>query len=274
MACRRCGHRYLDPRPSPSDLDVIYPSTYYTLAGTDGIVARMQRRWERGKVETWRRAMGPGPKRILDVGCGDGRILQVLRDFGPAEWELAGVDFDAEAVEKCRQRGFTAYRKRVEELGEAEGGFDAILMLQLIEHVEDPVAIARKVFSLLRPGGVFVVETPNLAGLDYRLFKGRWWGHYHFPRHWNLFTTESLHRMLEAQGFSILRTDQLISTSAWTISLHNYFLDRDWPAPVVRFMSYRNPLLLALFVTLDAVRARLGLRTSNQRVIAQKPLGG
>jgi SAM-dependent methyltransferase len=271
VRCRNCGHVYLNPRPSSSDLGVIYPSSYYTLAGPGGLVRRMQRIWEGRKVSGYERALGPGKKRILDVGCGDGRFLQVLRDFGSPDWELVGVDFDPAAVERCRARGFTAFAKRVEDMAAEEGTFDAVVMLQLIEHVEDPVRIARLVAALLRPGGVFFVETPNLAGWDYRLFRKRWWGHYHFPRHWNLFSTDSLERMLTSTGFVIDRTDQLISTSAWTISLGNYFLDRGYPRWFSGFFNYKNPALLALFVTLDVVRSRLGMPTSNQRVVARKP---
>jgi 2-polyprenyl-3-methyl-5-hydroxy-6-metoxy-1,4-benzoquinol methylase len=271
VSCRSCGHVYLNPRPSHEDLGTIYPSNYYTLSTTGGIVARMQRVWEGGKVKLYQDALGAGKKRILDIGCGDGRFLEVLRAHGPKEWELVGIDFDQAAVERCRARGFTAHAKRVEELEGEDNTFDAIVMLQLIEHVDDPVKIAARVFQLLRPGGVFIIETPNLAGLDYALFRGRWWGHYHFPRHWNLFSKSSLMTMLERQGFSILRTDQLISTSSWTISLHNYFLDKRYPSWFTGFFHYKNPLLLGLFVLLDSARAKLGYETSNQRVIAQKP---
>lgn len=272
MRCESCGHVYLSPRPAAGDLPVIYPSNYYTLSETPGVVQKAQRVWEGRKVNVYRDALGPGKKRILDVGCGDGRFLQVLRDFGSPDWELVGVDFDAQAVERCRARGFAAYAKRVEDMTPEEGTFDAVVMLQLIEHVEDPVVIARRVFSLLRPGGIFVIETPNLAGWDYRLFRKRWWGHYHFPRHFHLFSRESLHHMLKSVGFEILRSDRLISTSAWTISLGNYFLDNDYPRWFARFFNYKNPLLLGLFVTLDTARARLGMETSNQRVIGRKPL--
>lgn len=260
----------MNPRPAPRDLGVIYPSTYYTLSGTKGVVAKAQRVWEGRKVDVYRAALGDGKRRILDIGCGDGRFLQVLRDFGSKQWELVGIDFDPAAVERCRARGFEAHAKRVEDFTEADGSFDAVIMLQLIEHVEDPVAISRRVYSLLKPGGIFVIETPNLAGLDYRLFRGRWWGHYHFPRHWNLFSTDSLAQMLREAGFTIDRTDNLISTSAWTISLHNYLLDKGLPDWFVRFFNYKNPLLLSLFVLLDTTRARLGMKTSNQRMMARK----
>ncbi|HEY8152793.1 MAG TPA: class I SAM-dependent methyltransferase [Myxococcota bacterium] len=272
LRCLACAHEYLSPRPAASDLSVIYPPNYYAFAGPGNpLVARLRRRWEAGKVRLYRALVGAGPRRLLDVGCGDGRFLSLLREFGAPEWELVGIDFDEAAAARCRALGFEAYAGRIEDLPVAEGTLDAVIMLQLIEHVEDPVAISRAVFRLLRPGGVFVVETPNLGGLDHRWFQGRWWGHYHFPRHWNLFSTASLRRMLEAAGFQIARSEYLISTSSWTISLHNYLLDRGWPAGIVRFFHYQNPLLLAFFVPFDWLRARLGYETSNQRVIARKP---
>ncbi|HEX7669183.1 MAG TPA: hypothetical protein VF395_06365, partial [Polyangiaceae bacterium] len=82
---------------------------------------------------------------------------------------------------------------------------------------------------------------------------------------------EALERMLTGAGFVIDRTDQLISTSAWTISLGNYFLDRGYPRWFSGFFNYKNPALLALFVALDTVRSGFGMKTSNQRVIARKP---
>jgi 2-polyprenyl-3-methyl-5-hydroxy-6-metoxy-1,4-benzoquinol methylase len=272
VRCRRCDHVYLNPRPSPSDLGVIYPSSYYAYghAAPNPIVAPLRRFWERGKVKLYRELVGEGPRRILDVGSGDGRFLQILRDAGAREWRLEGVEIDPKAAATCQAKGFPTRVGRVEDYDDA-GGFDAVVMLQLIEHVEDPALICERVFALLKPGGHFIIETPNLAGLDYRAFRGRCWGHYHFPRHWNLFSTAALTRMLTGKGFEIARTESLISTSAWTISLHNWFLDRGYPDRVVRFFHFQNPLLLALFVLLDSLRARTGGATSNQRVVARKP---
>jgi SAM-dependent methyltransferase len=174
LRCRACGHLYLSPRPSGDDLGVIYPADYYSFSsGDSGLVARLRRRWEGGKVGLYRSLVGEGPRRILDVGCGDGRFLGLLRDFGSPAWQLVGVDFDPEVVARCAAQGFEAHTSRMEEFREGEGSYDAVVMLQLIEHVEDPVEICRRVFALLSPGGHFIVETPNVAGLDYRGFRGR-----------------------------------------------------------------------------------------------------
>jgi len=272
VRCRACDHLYLNPRPSSDDLGVIYPDDYYAYeADSGGLVSRLRRRWEGGKVRLYASLVGPGPRRWLDVGCGNGRFLALLRDFGPRDWTLVGTDFDAAAAAECAERGFETHVTRAEDFRGGDASFDGVIMLQLIEHVDDPRRICERVFALLKPGGCFIVETPNLAGGDYRLFRGRWWGHYHFPRHWNLFSSDAIRRLLEERGFEVERCEYLISTSAWTISLHNRFLDLGYPEWFVRFFHFKNPLLLAIFVVLDSLRAKLGLQTSNQRIVARKP---
>ncbi|MBP9865283.1 MAG: class I SAM-dependent methyltransferase [Candidatus Omnitrophica bacterium] len=272
VRCKKCGHWYLNPRPSVSDLNVIYPSNYYAFTtGMNPIVQKCRSFWEKKKVEGYSRMIGAGARRILDVGCGEGRFLSILKEYGPKDWQLCGLDFDEAAVQKCRERGFEAVARRVEDFIEGNGTFDAVIMLQLIEHVEDPALIARRVFELLKPGGYFIIETPNIDSLDFKLFKKSHWGHFHFPRHWHLFSTLSLHRMLRSAGFEIAETSYLLSVSGWIISVHNALLDRGCPKPMVQFFSFQNPLLLPLVVLGDTLRAKLGFQTSNQRVVARKP---
>jgi SAM-dependent methyltransferase len=271
VRCRGCEHLYLNPRPSLRDITRIYPPDYYAYS-TSGhpIAAHLRRIREARKVRLYREAIGEGRRRILEIGCGNGRFLSLLREYGPTHWELAGVDFSESAVQQCRAIGLRAEVARVEDLRSEDGTFDAVIMMQLIEHLEDPRAACERVRALLRPGGVFILETPNVAGLDYRLFRGRWWAPYHFPRHWNLFSTASLQRLLHETGFSVEQTDFLINTSSWIISLHNLLLDCGYPDWLVRFCHFQNVALLPPFVVIDFLRLRLGLQTSDQRVIARR----
>jgi SAM-dependent methyltransferase len=273
--CRSCGHLFLNPRPSAQDLSVIYPPTYYSFSEAQSgssLIGYFRGLWEAQKVKSFRALLGPGKKKILDVGCGEGRFLSILKQHGDPAWELMGVDFDAKAVAECRKRGFRAEAQRIEDF-KPEEKFDAIIMFQLIEHVEDPREVVRQVRARLNPGGFFIIETPNPAGRDYHWFKKSYWSHYHIPRHWNIFTPEHLRRLLVGEGFEIVEQKPLLAAASWIISLHNLFLDKGYPAWLVRFFTFRNPLLLAVFVPFDLFLSKiLGFPTSNQRMTGRAGL--
>jgi hypothetical protein len=129
--------------------------------------------------------------------------------------------------------------------------------------------MAQKVHELLVPGGLFVVETPAVAGWDEALFRDGLWGGYHIPRHWNLFTPDNLGRMLEGAGFERVLSQPLISTSFWINSFYNRALVGGAGPRVLDFLHYQNPLLLAPLIALDKLRMALGGRTSNQRLVVR-----
>lgn len=273
VRCRECGLVYVNPRPAVSELGTIYPPHYYSFEETQherALVSFFRRRLEAMKVRVFGRFVGEGPRRILDVGCGDGRFLKVLRDSGSDEWELEGIDIDEGAVERARAAGLEATHSRLEDFDPGDERYDMVVLFQVIEHVSEPGAMCAKVRSLLKPGGVFVIETPDVAGWDEKLFRSGLWGGYHVPRHWNLFTPANLGRMLEDQGFQVEDNQPLISTSFWINSLYNWLLVRGFSERVLSFFHYQNPLLLGLFIALDKVRMACGARTSNQRMVVRR----
>ena len=103
--------------------------------------------------------------RVLDMACGEGYGSDVLADSAV---RVVGLDANPEAHEHARLRytasNLTFERGLVETYGES-GSFDAVVFLQTIEHVFDPVAVLEHLRSLLRPGGVVYVSTPNLLTL-------------------------------------------------------------------------------------------------------------
>jgi SAM-dependent methyltransferase len=108
------------------------------------------------------RAIG---KRVVDMACGEGYGSEILSRSAAT---VLGVDANPEAHEHARLR----YRRQnlrferglVETHGEA-GAYDAVVFLQTIEHVQDPVAVLQHFRSLLSPGGIAYVTTPNLLTL-------------------------------------------------------------------------------------------------------------
>ncbi len=104
-------------------------------------------------------------RRVLDMACGEGYGSAVLARGADL---VVGVDANPEAFEHARLRyqrqNLSFARGLVETYGEP-GWFDAVVFLQTIEHVQDPVAVLEHFRGLLRPGGVVYVTTPNLLTL-------------------------------------------------------------------------------------------------------------
>jgi 2-polyprenyl-3-methyl-5-hydroxy-6-metoxy-1,4-benzoquinol methylase len=100
--------------------------------------------------------------RVLDMACGEGYGSAVLAR-GAAS--VLGVDANPEAFEHARLR-YTSdnlrFERGVVETHGQDGSFDAVVFLQTIEHVHDPVAVLTHLRSLLAPGGAVYVSTPNL----------------------------------------------------------------------------------------------------------------
>ena len=130
------------------------------------------------------------------------------------------LDIDPHTEEIARRNGH-AYHLTTFEQFDTNERFDIILMLNLIEHVADPVAVLRKAKELLRPGGRIWIKTPNYDALDARIFKNRSWGGFHTPRHFVLFTKDSLVRHCEATGFTVARCSYTQGAPFWTVSVIN-----------------------------------------------------
>ena len=103
--------------------------------------------------------------RVIDMACGEGYGSEVLSRGATS---VLGVDANPEAFEHARLRyrrqNLEFQRGMVESHGEP-GAYDAVVFLQTIEHVHDPVAVLAHFRSLLAPGGVAYVSTPNLLTL-------------------------------------------------------------------------------------------------------------
>jgi 2-polyprenyl-3-methyl-5-hydroxy-6-metoxy-1,4-benzoquinol methylase len=155
----------------------------------------------------------PSPDaRLLDVGCGSGTYLKLMRDLG---WQVRGVELDEGAVRTARKAKLDVRQGTMDDLDpEVDGLFDVVTVGHVIEHTHDPVAALRAACSVLKPGGMLWIGTPNLGSLGAHLFRARWRA-LEPPRHLVVFTGASLTLALERAGFTGVRPVRSTASAPW-----------------------------------------------------------
>ena len=278
VACTDCNCVRLDPRPSASALGIIYPPTYYAYNYDAQIspLARRAKGWlDKRKFAGILRHLSRPPASYLDVGCGNGRFLDLMASRGMPAGSLYGLELDRTTVDRLKARGYQVFSERVEECDDIPAGsIDLATMFHVIEHVDRPDAVIRRLAEWLAPGGVLALETPNLDSWDARLFQDRYWGGYHIPRHWHLFTPPTLTRLLTAAGLDVVAVRYETGHSFWLYSLHHLLRYGTPPHPALaaRFNPMGGSLVaLAAVTTFDKFRAALGAATSAMLLIAVRP---
>lgn len=260
LRCRNCGLVYLNPRPALSEFERIYPANYHAFEFSEkefGFVFSVRRRLEARRLLSWCKDL-PDDASIIDIGCGDGFHLELLKDFGVKTWRLEGVDADERAASAAEKKNLKIHRGTLDALRLPPDAYDLALLVQTIEHVADPPELLRQIRSLLRPGGRLVIVTDNTDSLDFRLFKNRHWGGYHFPRHWNLFNTATMRRLAAKTGFEIEWLTTQVSPVNWVYSIRNRLTDRQAPSWLVEQFSLKTPLSLGVFTVFDALHNLAG----------------
>ena len=139
--------------------------------------------------------------RVLDVGCGYGFLLEALERAG---YEAHGIEVSAYAAEQARRR----IRGQVIQQGAEEpfpfpgGHFDAVTLLDVIEHLPGYPAALASCARCLRPGGKLFVITLNAHSLA-RPLLGRRWAWHQDPTHVHMFSARMLRQGLEAAGLEV-----------------------------------------------------------------------
>ena len=138
--------------------------------------------------------------RLLEVGCGQGQFLERARAHG---WDVLGVEVVEPVAERARQRGLEVFIGTLEQAALAPASFDVVVMLEVIEHVVDPVALLREVARVLRPRGVAALGTGNAESWVARL-RGADWPYYRFGGHLHIrfYSPESAAALARAAGFT------------------------------------------------------------------------
>lgn len=265
--CLECGTLFL-VRPPVDRLGEIYPGNYYSYGSERSIPSRIKELLDRRTLRALCSGI-PGTRlRLLDVGGGIGAVASLVRRIEPRIAESVIVDLDDRAAPGAEAAGHRFVTSRIEDFDE-QSPFDVILMLNLIEHVADPLSVLAGARRRTSRDGRVLVKTPNVEGWDAKVLRHRDWGGYHAPRHWVLFTPKSFRRVAESAGFVVERIDLTQGGPFWTVGvlsmLERRGLLRRKPGQAMVQHRLFGPVV-AGFAALDLVRARFGGRTSQMFV--------
>ncbi len=203
VACPRCDLAWVDAgREGAAD---IYDEGYFTSErgfGYGDYVSseRVLRREFRATAELLR-AHVPANARVLEVGAAYGYFLLEARAH---HREVVGVELAEGAARSARGRGLDVRAGVYDDTMAREiGAIDAAVMLDVIEHLEDPLAVVSRLHANLSPGGHLVLTTGDFGSLVGRA-TGKRWRLMTPPEHLFFFTRGSIERLLDRAGFTIV----------------------------------------------------------------------
>jgi SAM-dependent methyltransferase len=221
VKCKECGLVYTNPRPPQEQIGKYYGPAYYGPAHrrfiwpVEQLVALSRRR----RIRAIRRFKKTG--RILDIGCGRGEMLVLMRRMG---WEVYGTELTAEAAEEARRTAGPNIREgELTQLGFSPEFFDCVTLWYVFEHVYDPRATTAEIFRILKPGGLLVIAVQNYGGRQAR-FGGPGWFHLDVPRHTVHFDRATLEALLSKHNFRIIHESHFswaYDTFGWLQTLYN-----------------------------------------------------
>jgi 2-polyprenyl-3-methyl-5-hydroxy-6-metoxy-1,4-benzoquinol methylase len=192
---------WLDPRPIPEDIHLAYQE-YYTHAIYR---AGAKRSWKLRLVDLWVLLVGlreerrfrktamlgnESPGKVLDLGCGNGGQLHMLRELG---WQPQGQELDPKSAAVVeRELGIPVFLGPIEGAPFSAESFDAVISSHVFEHVHDPEAFLRSAWRLVKPGGMLFIAMPNARAWSYNEVFGSNWVGLDPPRHLRIFSPLAL----------------------------------------------------------------------------------
>ncbi len=209
VKCPKDGLIYVDPQPTNEDLAEFYNSGKYFHSDDHGVGYKDYIREKffinLGYNRILRKILkclsganiqSEKPRKLLDVGAAYGFFVEMASVCG---FEAMGNDISREAVDHARARNINVVLGKTKELGFADGSFDVVTVLGIIEHWRDPKEEIKEIYRILKDGGLLVVLT-----LDTGNYLGR--GAVKVPEHIFYFSKNNLIKFLSDCGFKTIKT--------------------------------------------------------------------
>lgn len=192
LRCADCGFRQCSNQP---DVLPFYESME-DLAYEQG---RAQRFLQQQKLVKLIAHRGDG-KRLLDVGAGTGMLVERAISVG---YRAEGVEPSRWCQEQAAKRGLPVHLGGFPHPA-AQGPYDAVTLIDVVEHVPAPIPLLSAIAKVLKPDGQLLIVTPDVGSFVAGLLGWRWW-HYRVA-HVGYFDRSTLRRALQASGLEVIRS--------------------------------------------------------------------
>lgn len=229
LTCIACDVIFVHPLKANA-LSEIYPRNYYSFASSARSNITKIKEWmDRRSFRRWLAELSTTQDlSVLDIGGGDGWLIDQLKLSGLSIGDATVVDIDSGIEERAVEKGHMFHFGPIETYVGSTDSMDVVLMLNLIEHVADPLAVLQAAQRLLKSTGRLIIKTPNTDALDARLFRHSNWGGYHTPRHFVLFNKPSFERLLEKAKLDVVCFEYTQGAPFWAVALTNKMANLGW----------------------------------------------
>jgi len=205
--CKNCGLIYLHPQPEEDRLKEIYTENYFhsqhpqgyhdiVVRKDDVINYRLKAIME--LVNKW----SPDKGKLLEIGCALGYFLELAQLSG---WKAQGVELSSWAAQYAREKTkVQVSSEKLEDIKFPTAYFDAIVMIELIEHTPEPISFLKEVYRILKPAGIILITTPNSKSIHRSIWRQKFQEIFLIPEHLFLFSIPTIKRLLELTNFKII----------------------------------------------------------------------
>jgi SAM-dependent methyltransferase len=210
VQCKKCGLRYLNPRPSLLEVQDLYRNEYFNHYPMEhekiGYFSLPEKYgWESYKcvevIERYLETKGS----LLELGCACGFGLAIAKKKG---WKVQGVDISQEAAEYGHNRfNLNILVGSLESVALPNDTFDGVIALQTLEHLPNPLNTLKEIRRVLKRRGMAIISVPNISSIDTRLSHKTFMHLLQPPYHFYHFTPDTIKKMANKAGFRIVKIE-------------------------------------------------------------------
>lgn len=220
VKCNNCELIYINPRPTAESVSKLYEADYAPEEITDTSLITKTADWKiiiKGILYKLYGYIGNLPRKgkILELGCGEGAILEILSRRGCEAW---GIEPNPKAARICKKKGLNVICSSLEEANFRDEFFDAVIMSQVVEHLPSPKGTLKEVNRIVKRKGKVHIYCPNAESFLSKLF-GKYWHGWHIPFHFYSFSKKAILKLINDVGFKVAKIDAITPPHFFTTSL-------------------------------------------------------